>query len=66
MNLIKNVDTVISARMHSLILAQVFDCNIKPWIISNKLKSFEKEYQNKNIDDLQKSVKEILSKYLES
>lgn len=65
-SLIKNVDTVLSARMHSLILAQVFGCTIKPWIVSNKLKSFEKEYLNKNVNDLQKRVEEILSKYLVS
>ncbi len=59
-DLLNLAHTVISARMHALILALLYDCNIVVIPFKEKLKVFEKEYCSK-ID-----IKEVEKESLES
>lgn len=66
-NEIIKADTVISPRMHALILSKIYQCNVEPVYISDKIKSFSKHYleddfsleetQNKVINDLKEILK---------
>jgi polysaccharide pyruvyl transferase WcaK-like protein len=60
-NLLRNSDVVMSARMHSLILAQLLGCDIVPWNVSKKIESYKKEYLNRNILDIQEEIKSVIS-----
>lgn len=68
-NILKHSYTVISARMHALILALIFDCNIAVIPFKEKLQVFEKEYShNINIEEVEKNALEsldIINKELE-
>lgn len=63
-NILKGSDVVMSARMHSLILAQSLGCIVIPWKVSKKVESYEKEYLNKNLSDIQDGIKNRISTLL--
>lgn len=67
LKILKEMDTVMSARMHTLILAQLHGCFIIPWKISKKIEVYEKEYLNCDINNIKIQVEEkllnILDKY---
>lgn len=48
--LLETADSVYSARMHALILGMKFNCKPLPYLLSNKLISFNKEYIQKDRD----------------
>ena len=68
-NILKHSHTVISARMHALILAILYDCKISVIPFKEKLQVFEKEYShNINIEEVEKNALEsldIINKELE-
>lgn len=41
---------LISGRMHGLIIGYSYNCNVVPYVISNKVKSFKEQYIDTNID----------------
>lgn len=59
-------DLVIAGRMHALILAQVCNCEIVPWIISKKIEIFAQEYLCKEIQHLREQLNETLNEVIES
>ena len=46
--LLRKTKLVISARMHGLILAKIYNCNIKTIVFKRKLEVFQKEYEENN------------------
>lgn len=57
-DVIAKAEIILSARMHPLIVGYSFKCNVIPFIVSDKLKSFEDEYINSNykIDEVKKEI----------
>lgn len=53
---------IISGRMHSLILGKIENCQIEPWVISEKVNEFLTSYIDSNTGEL----KRMLNKFLES
>lgn len=47
--ILKESDLIVSGRMHGLILGQVFNCKIRPWVISLKIHNFIDEFNKSNI-----------------
>lgn len=68
-NIINKAHIVISARMHALILALIYGCDILAIPFKEKLKVFEKEYSsNMNLEEVEKRALEsldIINKELE-
>jgi polysaccharide pyruvyl transferase WcaK-like protein len=56
--------TVLSARMHALILAQTFRSNVDPWIISRKLDVYAKELLIGSVDDYKIKIQHIFDNIL--
>jgi polysaccharide pyruvyl transferase WcaK-like protein len=56
---------MLSARMHSLILAQVNQCEVIPWVISDKIHSYKNEYLHKDTSIIAREIKNILDIALE-
>lgn len=65
--ILKISENIITARMHAMILGLNFGCNIVPYIVSSKIKTFNDEYINNeiNIDEIriniEKKIGEILN-----
>jgi exopolysaccharide biosynthesis predicted pyruvyltransferase EpsI len=56
---------ILSARMHSLILAQVKQCEVVPWVVSEKILSYKNEYLHKDTSIIAREIKNILDIALE-
>lgn len=52
-------ELVIAGRMHALILAQICNCEIVPWIISKKIEMFAEEYLFEKVSHLREQLNEI-------
>jgi len=64
LSVLKDTDIVFSGRMHALILAMKNNCDIEAFLVSEKLKSFEKEYILNKSDVIK--LREEISKELEN
>jgi polysaccharide pyruvyl transferase WcaK-like protein len=60
-DLLSESRTVISARMHSLILAHKLKCNVISWNVSKKIVNFEKEYLQQPAEYFEKNVSDTFS-----
>ncbi len=66
---IKNSGIVVSARMHACILATLFSKRVIPILLSEKMKSFNKRYMNRDDDyykELANNLNSALSEVIES
>lgn len=60
-NLVNNAHTIISARMHALILGLIYGCDIVVIPFKEKLEIFEKEYSSKiNLENIEREALESL------
>lgn len=58
---------IISGRMHGLIIGYAYGCEVVPYIISDKLKSFKEHYLDNNhikINELQEEIERIIKSEL--
>lgn len=62
---------VISGRMHALIIGMNYDCEVIPYLVSSKLKTFKEEWidSKKSIDktreEIESCISDIFEKYLD-
>jgi polysaccharide pyruvyl transferase WcaK-like protein len=56
--------TVLSGRMHALILCHILGLNIVPFVLSEKIESYSNDYLNKTPDEFKKSLEEISEEIL--
>ena len=54
---IKSSSLVISGRMHSLILAKTFNIEYKTFLISKKVKEFDRIYKDLSVNTIKKEIK---------
>lgn len=66
-NEISKAAIVISQRMHALIIARVYGCEVIPIIISDKIKAFKEQYLDKDVplDYLQGEIIRLLQKAID-
>ncbi|MCC3648465.1 polysaccharide pyruvyl transferase family protein [Cytobacillus oceanisediminis] len=62
LNEVAKASILISGRMHGLIIGYAYDCEVIPFVISDKLKSFKEHYLDRNtsIDILQAEIENII------
>jgi polysaccharide pyruvyl transferase WcaK-like protein len=65
-NILSSADSVMSARMHTLIMAQTMGCEVIPWIISKKIESYKEEYLHLNIENIRSKVTLEMCKIINS
>jgi polysaccharide pyruvyl transferase WcaK-like protein len=53
-------DVVVSGRMHALILGNINGCEVKSWEVSNKIKTFCKEYLSEDVTVLRHRTRGIV------
>lgn len=63
---IAKTEVVVSGRMHALIIGYVYGCKLIPYVVSEKIKTFEEEYINsdRRLEEIQEritnTIKEII------
>lgn len=63
-NLLRRGKTIISGRMHALILAQTLGVEVIPWPISRKIVSYEREYNGTDVRVTQKTIQSTIHSIL--